>query len=67
MRQVRGSKTFCVLLVKPTHYCDDGYPIRWFRSNIPSNSLACVSGIVDMCARQKVLGPDVEIEVHSFD
>jgi hypothetical protein len=63
----KGRKRFCLLLVKPTHYCDDGYPIRWFRSNIPSNSLASVTGIVDMFARQDVLGPDVDIEVHSFD
>ena len=67
MRQSRRSKTFRILLVKPTHYCDDGYPIRWFRSNIPSNSLACVTGILDVCAEQQVLGPDVELDVHSFD
>jgi radical SAM superfamily enzyme YgiQ (UPF0313 family) len=60
-------KRFCLVLVKPTHYCDDGYPIRWFRSNIPSNSLACVSGIVAEFAARDVLGPDVEIDVHSFD
>ena len=61
------AKRFCLVLVKPTHYCDDGYPIRWFRSSIPSNSLACVSGIVDACAAQNVLGADVDIEMHSFD
>jgi radical SAM superfamily enzyme YgiQ (UPF0313 family) len=60
-------KRFCLLLVKPTHYCDDGYPIRWFRSAIPSNSLACVSGIIDVLAQQDVLGPDVDIDVHAFD
>jgi radical SAM superfamily enzyme YgiQ (UPF0313 family) len=60
-------KRFCLLLVKPTHYCDDGYPIRWFRSAIPSNSLACVSGIVDEFASRNVLGADVDIEVHAFD
>jgi radical SAM superfamily enzyme YgiQ (UPF0313 family) len=62
-----NAKRFCLVLVKPTHYCDDGYPIRWFRSSIPSNSLACVSGIVDACAAQNVLGADVDIEMHSFD
>ena len=28
-------KRFCLVLVKPTHYCDDGYPITWYRSAIP--------------------------------
>jgi radical SAM superfamily enzyme YgiQ (UPF0313 family) len=60
-------KTFRLLLVKPTHYCDDGYPIRWHRSAIPSNSLACVSGIIDVLAAQDLLGPDVDIDVHAFD
>jgi hypothetical protein len=63
----RKGKRFCLHLVKVTHYCDDGYPIRWFRSNIPSNSLASVAGIVDHFAAQDVLGPDVDIEVHCLD
>jgi hypothetical protein len=28
------------VMIKPTHYDDDGYPIQWFRSAIPSNTLA---------------------------
>ena len=60
-------RRFCLFLVKPTHYCDDGYPIRWFRSAIPSNSLACISGIAEDCAERNVLGEDVEIEIHTID
>jgi Radical SAM superfamily len=56
-----------LVLVKPTHYCDDGYPIVWFRSAIPSNSLACVYGIAQDFAEQNVLGDDVDIEIHAFD
>ena len=41
---VAPRRRFCLGLVKPTHCCDDGYPITWFRSAIPSNSLACVYG-----------------------
>ena len=26
---------FHLVLIKPTHYDDDGYPIQWFRSAIP--------------------------------
>ena len=60
-------RKFCLFLVKPTHYCDDGYPIRWFRSAIPSNSLACISGIAEDCDERNVLGEDVEIEIHTID
>ena len=60
-------RRFCLFLVKPTHYCDDGYPIRWFRSAIPSNSLACIAGIAEDCAERNVLGKDVEIEIHTID
>src|SRR3984957_12382943 len=62
-----SQRRFCLVLVKPTHYCDDGYPIQWWRSAIPSNSLASIYGIVQECAERKVLGDDVEIEVHALD
>src|SRR5438477_6566356 len=58
---------FCLILVKPSHYDDDGYVIQWFRSAIPSNSLAVLCGLAQDCAEQKVLGDDVEIEIHAFD
>jgi hypothetical protein len=60
-------RRFCLVLVKPTHYCDDGYPIRWHRSAIPSNSLACVYGIAKELAEQHVLGDDIDIEIHALD
>jgi radical SAM superfamily enzyme YgiQ (UPF0313 family) len=63
----RAKRRFCLVLVKPTHYCDDGYPIRWFRSIIPSNSLAAIYGIARECAERKVLGDDVEVEIHALD
>ena len=62
-----ASKRFCLVLVKPTHYCDGGYPIRWFRSAIPSNSLASLYGIAEDCAARQVLGEDVDIEIHALD
>src|ERR1044072_8904048 len=61
------SKRFCLILVKPSHYDDDGYVIQWFRSTIPSNSLAAVFGLARDCAQRHTLGPDVEIEIHPFD
>ena len=62
-----AKRRFCLVLVKPTHYCDDGYPIRWFRSTIPSNSLACIYGIAKDCNERRVLGDDVEIDIHAID
>ena len=38
-------REFHVVLIKPAHYDDDGYPIQWFRSAIPSNTLACLNGL----------------------
>jgi len=58
---------FCLLLVKPSHYDEDGYVIQWMRSPIPSNSLASLYGIAKDCAERGVLGEDVELEIHAFD
>ncbi|MGZ5481710.1 MAG: B12-binding domain-containing radical SAM protein [Pyrinomonadaceae bacterium] len=58
---------FCLILIKPSHYDDEGYVIQWWRSAIPSNSLAVLYGLALDCAEQKVLGEDVEIEIHAFD
>ncbi len=35
-------KRFRIVLIKPSHYDDDGYVIRWYRSPMPANSLASV-------------------------
>ena len=60
-------RRFCLVLVKPSHYDDDGYVIQWFRSAIPSNSLAALYGLAKDCADHQVLGPDVEMAIHAFD
>src|SRR5262249_1075742 len=60
-------RRFCLVLIKPSHYDDDGYVIQWFRSAIPSNSLAVLYGLTVECAAQKILGDDVEFEIHAFD
>jgi len=58
---------FHLVLIKPSHYDDDGYPLQWFRSNLPSNSLACVNGLAEDCRDRKVLGDDVEIRITAQD
>jgi hypothetical protein len=60
-------RRFCLVLVKPSHYDDDGYVIQWIRSAIPSNSLAALYGLARDCAERKILGEDVAIEIHPYD
>ncbi|HLE62533.1 MAG TPA: hypothetical protein VI750_05300, partial [Pyrinomonadaceae bacterium] len=60
-------KRFCIVLIKPSHYDDDGYVFQWLRSPVPSNSLAVIYGLALDCARRKVLGDELQIEVHPFD
>lgn len=60
-------RRFCLVLIKPSHYDDDGYVIQWWRSPIPSNSLASVYGLTLDCMDRQVLGPDTDIEVHAID
>jgi hypothetical protein len=51
-------------MIKPTHYDDDGYPIQWFRSAIPSNTLACLNALAED-ARERNARADVEIRLHT--
>jgi radical SAM superfamily enzyme YgiQ (UPF0313 family) len=60
-------RRFQLLLVKPSHYGEDGYVIRWWRALIPSNSLASVYGIALDCIAQAPLGADVEIDIEAID
>ena len=62
-----NAKVFHFVMVMPTHYDDDGYPIQWVRSAIPSNTLACLNGLAEDARQHQVLGPDVEIRLHTYD
>ncbi|MEM7424980.1 MAG: radical SAM protein [Pseudomonadota bacterium] len=63
----QAAKVFHIFLVKPTHYDKYGYPIQWFRSIIPSNSLACVYGLTLDCIERKILGDDVDVKITLVD
>ena len=54
-------------MIKPSHYDADGYVIQWLRSTLPSNSLASVHGLMAECARDRALGPKVDIEIAACD
>src|SRR5207253_8909358 len=64
---VQKRTKFHLILIKPTHYDDDGYPITWLRSHIPSNTLAALYGLAEDCRAREVLGPGVDIVVTPID
>jgi hypothetical protein len=66
-RSADSDALFHFVMIKPSHYDDDGYPIQWFRSAIPSNTLACLNGLAEDAQRRSVLGPNVEIRLHTYD
>jgi Radical SAM superfamily len=66
-RRADRDTLFHFVMIKPSHYDDDGYPIQWFRSAIPSNTLACLNGLAEDAQRRNVLGPNVEIRLHTYD
>ena len=61
------NKIFHLILIKPTHYDDDGYPLQWRRSIIPSNALACVHGLAMDANDRRILGADVDIRITAVD
>lgn len=60
-------RRFSLILIKPSHYDDDGYVIQWLRSAIPSNTLAVIHGLALDCQQRRVLGDDVEIVIKALD
>src|SRR5258705_12428736 len=62
-----SKRRFQLVLIKPSHYDDDGYVIQWLRSSIPSNSLACLYALAHDAARRQALGAAVEIDITAVD
>jgi radical SAM superfamily enzyme YgiQ (UPF0313 family) len=67
MTAQQSSKRFSLVLIKPSHYDDDGYVIQWLRSGLPSNTLAVLNGLALDCHQRRVLGDDVVIDISAFD
>ncbi len=61
-----GRRKFQLVLIKPSHYDDDGYVIQWVKSWIPSNSLACLYGLCQDLVERDAF-PEVEIALEAFD
>ena len=62
-----SKQTFHFVMIKPSHYDDDGYVIQWLRSSVPSNTLAVVYGLATDCINRNVLGGETEIKLHAYD
>src|SRR5688572_10454440 len=62
-----GQAEFDFVMIKPSHYDDDGYPIVWWRTILPSNSLAALNGLARDADARRVLGPDVRINLIPID
>ncbi|HKA70409.1 MAG TPA: radical SAM protein, partial [Xanthobacteraceae bacterium] len=60
-------RRFRITLIKPSHYDDNGYVVRAFRSSMPANSLATVYALVMDGANRQVLGPDTAIDLTAID
>ena len=67
MQSLPSRRRFQLILIKPSHYDDDGYVIRWWRAVTPSNSLAAVYGIAADSARREALGPGISIDIEPID
>jgi len=46
------AERLALYLIKPTHYDDDGYPVRFLRGSIPSNTLAALDSLTQDAARR---------------
>jgi Radical SAM superfamily len=62
-----ASRKFKIVLIKPSHYDADGYVIQWWRSTMPSNSLASIYSLLAECAEDRILGPEVDLDIEAYD
>lgn len=59
-------KLFRIVLIKPSHYDDEGM-MRWTRSAIPSNTLACLYTIAEQAKKSGRLGLKADITIDVYD
>ena len=62
-----ATKTFRIVLIKPSHYDDDGYVIQWYRSWVPSNTLSVLYKLALESVERRALGEDVDIVLDAYD
>src|SRR5262245_46058990 len=64
---IRARRRFQLVLIKPSHYDDEGYVVQKTRASTPANSLACLYALALDAADRQVLGPDVAIDITAVD
>jgi radical SAM superfamily enzyme YgiQ (UPF0313 family) len=60
-------KKLNIVLIKASKYDDEGYVIRHFRGVLPSNTLACLSGLTQDAVKRGLLGNDVDVKIELID
>jgi radical SAM superfamily enzyme YgiQ (UPF0313 family) len=64
---MKKERSFRIVFIKPSHYDDEGYVIRWGWSCIPSNTLACLYGITEHIQETDQLGDDIDLTIDVYD
>ncbi len=67
MGNISVRRKFHLVLIKPSHYDDDGYVIQWWKAWIPSNSLAALYGLALDLTERKAFGDEIEIVLEAYD
>ncbi len=62
-----AKRRFQLVLIKPSHYDDDGYVIQWLRAYIPSNTLGVLYSLARDSAKRGTLGHDVDVDIEIID
>src|SRR3954451_21506213 len=62
-----AKRRFQLVLIKPSHYDDDGYVIQWVRAFIPSNTLAVLYSLARDSGKRSALGPDIDVDITVID
>jgi hypothetical protein len=62
-----SKRRFQLVLLKPSHYDDDGYVVQWMRAYVPSNTLAVLYTLGRDSADRGVLGTDTAIDITVVD
>ena len=60
-------RSFRIVMIKPSHYDDEGYVIRWMWSAIPSNTLACLYGLTESIKTTEKFGANVDLPIDVYD
>ncbi len=60
-------RTLQVVYILCSTYDNEGYPLRFFRGILPSNTLNCLRSLTMDVARSGALGPGVNVQVSIYD